>query len=127
MKRDGIFSWISVNIIKSIYNQVIGVNNILRYDKYNDFLDDNDLVTKAFVEANGGSNDLLLEYMGSDLVDYELTLTTTETIPYPATYIVFINGNEAQAQLNWDRTNNKITGFPDVSPTDAISVYFIGR
>lgn len=75
--------------------------------------------------------DKLVTALGSDIGDYELDLSMQTDIPYPSTYTVFINGNQAQAQLNWDRTNNKITGFPFTAgegQDDAvISVYFIGR
>lgn len=51
MKRDGIFSWVKLDVLKAWLNTTIGVTNILRYDQYFTFNNPLDIPNKAYVDG----------------------------------------------------------------------------
>jgi len=109
MKREGFFSFINVDFIKNIYNSIIGVRNKLRYDQYFTFDNDNDLVTKAYVDGvatDPKQSPTIVPTAGSSLVNIPETI---------GKFVEFVVANGVVYKIGDGVTFNINTGIFDFS------------
>lgn len=130
MKRDSIFSWISLTGLRNIYGILIGVDNKLRYSSqltFDNDLDIPDLGTVKNILGSGINSNVFTE---ADLVDdgfggFILPYTLADGEVIIGIRIDPDTGDASMLTPSYDFVNNVITGFPNDDP-QSIKIFATG-
>lgn len=130
MKRDSIFSWISLTGLRNIYGALIGVDNKLRYSSqliFDNDLDIPDLGTVKNILGSGINSNIFTE---ADLVDdgfggFILPYSLADGEVIIGIRIDPDTGDASMLTPSYDFVNNAITGFPNDDP-QSIKIFATG-
>lgn len=116
MKRDGIFSWISVERLYNLYGAITGVESKLRYTEAKTFDNDQDIPDLITVKSLLGSGINKQTFNEADLEDdgaggFYLPYSLADSELLLGVNVALDGGDKFQLTASYDFVNQTITGF----------------